>query len=62
MHVREGVIDPETLYLDRSQYDVVGRLYADLYAPLREVFALRRPEPEEWLKDPKQPLPPKIPQ
>lgn len=62
MHVRDGVIDPKTLYLDRSQYDVVGRLYADLYAPLREVFALHRPEPEQWLKDPKQAMPKKIPQ
>jgi flavin reductase (DIM6/NTAB) family NADH-FMN oxidoreductase RutF len=59
MHAREGLIDPETLYLDQSQYDVVGRLYADLYCPLREVFALKRPEPEQWLADPNQPLPSK---
>jgi flavin reductase (DIM6/NTAB) family NADH-FMN oxidoreductase RutF len=59
MHAREGLIDPETLYLDQSQYDVVGRLYADLYCPVREVFALKRPEPEQWLADPKQPLPSK---
>lgn len=60
MHVRDGLIDPETLYLDQSKYDVVGRLYADLYCPLREVFALKRPEPEQWLSDPDQPLPGKI--
>lgn len=60
MHAREGLIDPETLYLDQSKYDVVGRLYADLYCPLREIFALRRPTPDEWLADPAQPLPPKI--
>lgn len=62
MHVRDGLIDPETLYLDQSKYDVVGRLYADLYCPLRDVFALRRPEAEAWLADPTQPMPPKIPQ
>lgn len=62
MHVRDGLIDPKTLYLDRSKYDVVGRLFGDLYCPLREVFALKRPEPEAWLADPKQPMPPKIPQ
>lgn len=62
MHVRDGLIDPETLYLDQSKYDVVGRLYADLYCPLRDVFALRRPEAAAWLADPTQPMPPKIPQ
>ena len=49
MHAREGLIDPETLYLDRDQYDVVGRLYADLYAPLRDVFQLKRWEPDDYL-------------
>ena len=49
MHVRDGLIDPETLYLDREKYDVVGRLYADLYAPLRDVFSLQRWEPVAWL-------------
>ena len=50
MHARDGLIDPETLYLDREKYDVVGRLYADLYAPLREVFSLKSPTQEEWLE------------
>ena len=49
MHARDGLIDPETLYLDIEKYDVVGRLYADLYAPLREVFSLKSPTQEEWL-------------
>ena len=49
MHAREGLIDPETLYLDRDQYDVVGRLYADLYAPLRGVFQLKRWKPDDYL-------------
>jgi flavin reductase (DIM6/NTAB) family NADH-FMN oxidoreductase RutF len=49
MHARDGLIDPETLYLDREKYDVVGRLYADLYAPLREVFSLKSSTQEEWL-------------
>lgn len=49
MHARDGLIDPETLHLNRDKYDVVGRLFASLYAPLRDVFALKRWEPEEWL-------------
>ena len=50
MHARDGLIDTETLYLDREKYDVVGRLYADLYAPLREVFSLKSSTQEEWLE------------
>ena len=50
MHVRDGLIDPTTLYLDQSKYDIVGRLYADKYAPLRDIFDLKRWEPEEWLE------------
>ena len=50
MHARDGLIDPETLYLDREKYDVVGRLYADLYAPLREVFSLKSSTQEERLE------------
>lgn len=49
MHVRDGLIDPTTLYLDQSKYDIVGRLYADKYAPLRDIFDLKRWEPKEWL-------------
>ena len=48
MHARDGLIDAEKLYLDQEQYDVVGRLYADLYAPVNEVFAKRRWQPEDW--------------
>ena len=49
MHVREGLIDPEKLYLDQSKYDIVARLYVDQYAPLKDIFKLKRWQPEEWL-------------
>ncbi len=48
MHARDGLIDPEKLYLDQEQYDIVGRLYADKYAPLRDIFSLKRWQPNEW--------------
>ena len=51
MHARDGLINPETLYLNLENYDVVGRLYADLYAPLREVFSLKSFTQEEWLNE-----------
>jgi len=48
MHARDGLIDPEKLYLDHEKYDVVGRLFADLYAPVKDVFSKRRWEPKDW--------------
>ncbi len=49
MHARDGLIDPERLYLNLDRYDIVGRLYADKYAPLGETFALPRWDPADWL-------------
>ena len=54
MHARDGLIDPDKLYLDREKYDVIGRLYADLYAPLRDVFSMKRWQPEEWAGGPRE--------
>ena len=48
MHTRNNLIDPETLHLNLNEYEIVGRLYADLYAPLREIFSIRRYTPDEW--------------
>lgn len=48
MHARDGLIDPEKLYLDQEQYDIVGRLYADKYTLVRDIFLLKRWKPDEW--------------
>ena len=48
MHARDGLIDPERLNLDGQQYNVIGRLYADLYTQVSETFSRRRWRPEEW--------------
>ncbi len=48
MHARDGLIDPEKLYLDQEQYDIVGRLYADKYALIKDIFSLKRWQPDEW--------------
>lgn len=50
MHVRDGLIDPETLRLDLSKYQIVGRLFADLYTPVESSFALERMTPEEYFR------------
>lgn len=50
MHVRDGLIDPETFRLDLSKYRIVGRLFADLYTPVETHFALERMTPEEYFR------------
>lgn len=48
MHVRDGIIDPDTMRLNLDQYDVVARLFANLYAPLGETYELTRQSHDEW--------------
>lgn len=50
MHVRDGIIDPETFHLDLEKYKVVGRLFGNLYSPVEESFELERLSPEEYFK------------
>ncbi len=50
MHARDGLIDPKSMRLNLSKYNVVGRLFGDLYAPVRDTFPLTRLGYSEWLK------------
>jgi flavin reductase (DIM6/NTAB) family NADH-FMN oxidoreductase RutF len=49
MHIRDGLIDPEKLYVDQEAYRPVGRLGGLLYTRTREHFVLPRPSYQEWL-------------
>ena len=45
MHVRDGILDPETLYLDRSQFEPLGRMSSpDWYCRSGAQFEMPRPE------------------
>ena len=45
VHVRDGILDPETLYLDRSKYAPPGRLSApDWYCHTTDQFEIPRPD------------------
>lgn len=48
MHVRDGLINPDTYHMDLEQYAIVGRMFANLYTPVNETFAMERMKPEEW--------------
>lgn len=43
MHVRDGIIDPETLRLDWANYQPVGRLFVNRYIRTGDVFNMEIP-------------------
>jgi flavin reductase (DIM6/NTAB) family NADH-FMN oxidoreductase RutF len=51
LHARAGIIDPARLYVNLDAYKPVGRLFANLYAPLGKPFTLVRQTYAEWLAD-----------
>jgi len=54
IHVREGIVDPEKLYVDMKQYRPLARLYGNFYALLSEPFTHVRQSYEEWAKERKK--------
>jgi hypothetical protein len=50
MHIRDGLMDPDTLRIDISSYKPVGRLFASLYTRTRDRFEMKTPTYEEWLR------------
>ncbi len=51
VHVREGLLDPETLRIDYGRYRPIGRLCGNLYCRTGDIFALRRRTFEEWSRE-----------
>ena len=47
-HVRDGLLDAESMRVDLAALDLVGRLAGSGYATTRDVFELRRITFEEW--------------
>jgi flavin reductase (DIM6/NTAB) family NADH-FMN oxidoreductase RutF len=48
VHVRDGIVEPDTLRVDIAAYRPVARLYGNYYARLGEVFELVRQTYAEW--------------
>lgn len=45
LHVRDGILDPETLRVDRGEYRPIGRMHgADGYCRTSDFFTLARPD------------------
>ena len=49
-HVRDGVVDPATLRVDREVYAPIGRLFGGGYVRTRDRFELPRLTYREWLE------------
>ncbi|WP_157017158.1 flavin reductase family protein [Mesorhizobium xinjiangense] len=43
MHIRDGLLDPETLRVDIEAYRPVGRIFASLYLRASDTFEMKRP-------------------
>jgi flavin reductase (DIM6/NTAB) family NADH-FMN oxidoreductase RutF len=48
-HVREGVVDPATLRVDRDVYAPIGRLFGGGYVRTRDRFEMPRLTYRQWL-------------
>ena len=48
VHVRDGIVDADTLRVDIGAYRPVARLYGNYYARLGEIFQLVRQSYSEW--------------
>jgi flavin reductase (DIM6/NTAB) family NADH-FMN oxidoreductase RutF len=50
IHVREGIVDPDTLRIDRDAHAPIGRLFGGGYVRTRDRFEMPRLTYEQWLK------------
>ena len=50
VHVRAGIVDPETFNIDFAALAPVGRLCGNMYARQRDMFELKRITYAEWRK------------
>jgi flavin reductase (DIM6/NTAB) family NADH-FMN oxidoreductase RutF len=50
MHVRDGLFDPATYYIDPEKYHPIGRMFGQLYTRTRDHFKMTVPSYEDWQK------------
>lgn len=48
IHVRDGLVDPDSLRIDFTAYRPVGRLFGNLYCRTRDTFELVRENYAQW--------------
>jgi flavin reductase (DIM6/NTAB) family NADH-FMN oxidoreductase RutF len=48
MHVRDGLLDPETHYINPDKYHPIGRIFGRLYTRTRDHFDMTVPSYQDW--------------
>jgi len=48
IHARAGLVDPASLHVDLAAYRPIGRMFGNLYAYQREIFAMDRESHAQW--------------
>ena len=48
MHVRDGLFDPETYYINPEKYNPIGRMFGQLYTRTRDHFSMSVPSYADW--------------
>jgi len=51
LHVRDGIVDPERLRIDRDAYAPIGRLFGGGYVRTRDRFEMPRISYQQWRDD-----------
>lgn len=51
MHVRDGLLDLDTYYINQQSYRPVGRMFGKLYTTARDCFEMEIPSYARWLAD-----------
>jgi flavin reductase (DIM6/NTAB) family NADH-FMN oxidoreductase RutF len=51
MHVRDGLFDPKTFYIDPEKYHPIGRMFGQLYTRTRDHFKMTVPSHDDWQKE-----------
>ena len=51
MHVRDGLLDPVTYYINPELYRPIGRLFGKLYSRLNDRFEMEVPSYESWQRE-----------
>lgn len=50
MHVRDGLFDPVTHYIDPEKYHPIGRMFGRLYTRTRDHFEMVVPSYQDWFE------------
>jgi flavin reductase (DIM6/NTAB) family NADH-FMN oxidoreductase RutF len=53
MHIRDGLLDPKTNYINAELYRPIGRMFGRLYTKTRDHFEMVVPSYQEWSENAK---------